>query len=225
MWYGVIPSGVSGNATGTYSIDGQPPVTFILNRPASSASAELSNQVFFETPLLSYDEHTVTVTYTAGGGIPLSLDRLVVREQVSVMSATFSASGFATATAWPSSSAAGYPASRGPYPNPMSGGAIAATVIGSVLGFALIVAALLFFWRRRRRAAAQMPPQGLVPPHVGDEKAVGKADTSSIFSRIREKIKKEKEELDYTKPPTETEQLPAYKVRNSGVEVEVVDRV
>jgi LPXTG-motif cell wall-anchored protein len=108
----------------------------------------------------------------------------------------------------------------------MSGGAIAATVIGSILGFALIVAALLFFWRRRRnrRAAAQAPAQGFVP-HTGDERAVGKADTSTIFSRIREKIKKEKEELDYGKPPVETEQLPAYKARNSGIQEEVVDRV
>lgn len=233
IWYGVIPSGASGNATGTYSIDEQPPVTFVVNHSASGAGGEHHNQVFFETPLLTYDPHTLSVTYTANGGIPFTLDRLVVRDQMD--------NGFSTAssyysytvvapTAWASGSAvAGWPASEGAIYNsrPMSGGAIAATVIGSVLGFALIVAALLFFWRRRRsrRAAAQMPAQGFVPPHPGDEKAIGKADTSSVFSRIREKIKKEKEELDYAKPPVETEQLPAYKARNSGVQNEVVDRV
>ncbi|KAJ2913360.1 hypothetical protein MD484_g7055, partial [Candolleomyces efflorescens] len=221
MWYGVIPDGTTGTAQGTYSIDGQPPVTFVVNRPTSSASGDLLNQVFFETPLLTYGDHSLTVNYTANGGLPLTLDRLVIRDQTEYGLS----SGYATATAWPSASGistwpnSGEAIYRG---RSMSGGAIAGAVIGSVLGFALLVAALFFFLRRRRSRMAAAP--AATPAFVADEKVVGKADTSSIFSRIREKILKEKEELDYAKPPVETEQLPAYKVRNSGVQEAAVDR-
>lgn len=233
IWYGSIPAGAAGNATGTYSIDGQLPVTFVINRSASTGNSGLSNQIFFETPLLPWEQHSISVTYTAGGDFPLSLDRLVVRDQVAVIpAASVSMSG-----AWGSAVATAGSTASDPYRgNPMSGGAIAATVIGSVLGFAILVLAFLFLWRRCRRARAvaaaqtSTEPSGTMAPQarplsLGDEKAAMRSDSSSVFSMIREKIKKEKEELDYSKPPVETEQLPAYKARNSGVQIEVEDRV
>ncbi|KAJ2928548.1 hypothetical protein H1R20_g8569, partial [Candolleomyces eurysporus] len=91
LWYGAIPSEASRTpSTGAYSIDGQPPNTFAIRRIPSSENStsppSLFNQIFFETPVLPFGKHNITVTYT-GSGIPLSLDRLVI-QNFSIQNAT-----------------------------------------------------------------------------------------------------------------------------------------
>ncbi|KAJ2917054.1 hypothetical protein MD484_g3365, partial [Candolleomyces efflorescens] len=82
-WYGAIPSDAPRTpSAGTYSIDGQSATAFSIRRTPSTENStsppSLFNQLFFETPLLPFGDHNITVTYTSSG-IPLSLDHLVIR--------------------------------------------------------------------------------------------------------------------------------------------------
>ncbi|KAJ2928523.1 hypothetical protein H1R20_g8570, partial [Candolleomyces eurysporus] len=117
-WYGTIPSEASRTpSTGAYSIDGQPPTTFTIRRTPSTENStsppSLFNQIFFETPVLPFGEHNITVTY-ASSGTPLSLDRLVIRNS-SIQRTT-------NDKADPSS------------PRPVSASSKASTIVGAVLG-------------------------------------------------------------------------------------------
>ena len=69
------------STTGTWSIDDDPAVTFIVNGSGTS-DIPVYNVKSFETPQYSMDAHNLIVTYdgaSANGTTPLDLAYLVVR--------------------------------------------------------------------------------------------------------------------------------------------------
>lgn len=152
-WYGFIPKEFPGAAaTGSYSIDGQNPVTFPL-QGLPSGSADKYNQKFFETPRLPVGQHNITVVFRGNEKTtPLTLDFLVAQNGTGSMPTSTSSSP----TTMPSVSGSGSSSMNpGPTGNASKNntGAIAGGVLGGiVLGILLV---RLFLWYKMRRQPKQ----------------------------------------------------------------------
>ncbi|KAF8969566.1 hypothetical protein BDZ97DRAFT_1653481, partial [Flammula alnicola] len=147
-WYGFIPTELSHNATsGTYAVDGQTPVTFLLKGlPATSTT--IYNQKFFQTPQLTAGQHKLVVTYQGSTQTtPLTLDYLVVQNG-SIPSTGISSSTGVSSSAGPSATLG---ASNGSNIGKNSNN-IGAIVGGIVGGLAIILLAILGYLYLRRRS-------------------------------------------------------------------------
>lgn len=161
IWYGFIPNNMArGASSGSYSIDGGPPTTFILTGPDNGARGGPSqyNQKFFETPDLPLGTHTIKVTYH-GSNTPLTLQNLVVFNKPQSI-------GVQTVTIASEPTASPNTASQSPSSSPPVG-----TIVGAVVGtlIILIILVLAFFfgrrWYRRRTLPTIAPLPGFVKPN------------------------------------------------------------
>ena len=164
QWYGSIPEEQPRSpSTGTYTIDGGKPTPFTLNGlPGPGPHITLFCQLFFETPRLPYDSHTINVVYN-GPRTPLTLDYLVA---------------FGKNSNSPSAPLSIDPGSSRPGTNPTGNGAlsgtpkdslnIAAIAGGAAGGVVLLLLIILGIWclRRRKRARSTTYPQA--PPTYTD---------------------------------------------------------
>ncbi|TFK31633.1 hypothetical protein BDQ12DRAFT_693806, partial [Crucibulum laeve] len=142
-WVAFIPTELPHtSSSATYSIDGGPPSTFILNG-LSPQSITIYNQIFFTTPDLTPGPHNITVTNRGSGSTtPLAIDYLLVTN----------ASMPNTSNRDPSSTGSDPSQSSSPAQN--NSGAPIGAIVGGVVGGLVLTAVLLgllFFWRRRRR--------------------------------------------------------------------------
>ncbi|KAJ7481803.1 hypothetical protein FB451DRAFT_1237221 [Mycena latifolia] len=145
---GYIPTELPHNASsGTYSIDGGPPVSFVLpGLPAQSAT--LYNSLLFTTNTLISAAHNLVVTY-AGDSTKTPL-------VVSTFYVTNTSTPASTSTSSSSNSTPSPDLSTTPVTTTKSTptAAIAAGTVGVIVVLAL-VAGLVFWCRRRRRRAAE----------------------------------------------------------------------
>ncbi|KAF5330571.1 hypothetical protein D9619_005257 [Psilocybe cf. subviscida] len=141
-WYGFIPKELPiASTTGSYSIDGGSPSSFLLKGLPTNAIT-VYNQKFFQTSTLSPGNHQIIVTYNGGGQTtPLTLDYLVIQN-------------------------ASVPATTPPPAGGQSNGgksniaAIAGGVVGGVVIIALAALGLLFIRRRYRSSAGRSDVKG-----------------------------------------------------------------
>ncbi|KAJ2932104.1 hypothetical protein H1R20_g4975, partial [Candolleomyces eurysporus] len=159
QWYGYIPNNMRrGSSVGSYSIDGQPALTFILNGLPNERRNGPSqyNQLFFETRELSSGTHSIAVTYE-GSRTPLTLQYLVIRNETSITSVHTSINPEPTTNSNVSSESA-------------SSSPPVASIVGAVLGtlIALVILILAFIlgrrWYRRRKRPTIAPLPGFVKP-------------------------------------------------------------
>ncbi|KAF5317886.1 hypothetical protein D9611_014856 [Ephemerocybe angulata] len=163
-WYGFIPEEMSHpSSLATYSIDDEAPIPFVLHGILASdpESPTLYNQEFFQTPLLPYGNHTLTVVHNGNDEqTPLTLDRLVVLDHtantVSVQTADIPLNTSSTAA----------PSGANSQSAPLSSGSIAGAVIGALLLLALLIVGFIFGrrWYRKRSRPIIQPLPGFVPP-------------------------------------------------------------
>ncbi|KAG6907187.1 hypothetical protein DXG01_010030 [Tephrocybe rancida] len=169
-WYGwLLVNSPHNIASGSYSVDGSVAGNFDFgNTPAVNVTHP--NALFFSTPDLPFDLHTLVVTYNGGPGnapSPLSLGYLILTG-TSITSAIPSAPpGISSSPlSSPTSTSTSTPQPSTPAP-PV--GAIVGGVVG---GLALIALALLclWWWRRRKVAEVEQPPSGpMVQPFMLSE--------------------------------------------------------
>ncbi|RXW17993.1 hypothetical protein EST38_g7851 [Candolleomyces aberdarensis] len=147
------------SSVGSYSIDGQPALTFILSGPPTGRRNGPSqyNQLFFETRELSPGTHDIAVTYQ-GSRTPLTLQYLVIRNETSITSVHTSIIPEPTANTNVSSESA-------------SSSPPVASIVGAVLGtlITLVILILAFIlgrrWYRRRKLPTIAPLPGFVKPN------------------------------------------------------------
>ncbi|KAH9479176.1 hypothetical protein JR316_0007762 [Psilocybe cubensis] len=79
-WYGIVPSELPPTSSqGTYAIDGNPAMPFVLAGLSPNSVTEY-NQIFIQTPQLSPGPHTMTVTYEGDTeSTPLTLQYILVQ--------------------------------------------------------------------------------------------------------------------------------------------------
>ncbi|KAJ2916946.1 hypothetical protein MD484_g3474, partial [Candolleomyces efflorescens] len=145
-WVGWTPSGYPrGDSQASYSVDSEPATRFTI-RGLPERSASLFNQRLFETPLLPYGEHTLTVTHE-GSAAPLTLDHLLVQNGDIILPGGQSsgndgldADSAATGTGQNSTPSSGPPV-----------GAIVGGAIGGTAVALFCVLGLIWYLRRRKR--------------------------------------------------------------------------
>ncbi|KAF9053163.1 hypothetical protein BJ165DRAFT_1523887 [Panaeolus papilionaceus] len=139
-WFGFIPRELPiAPAAGTYSIDDDTPINFLLNGLPNKDVPTIYNQEFFRTSDYSPGLHKLTVTFLGSGQTtPLTLDYLVVRNGT-VLSA---GNGGNNSTSPPGSS------NNGNEKSSSNTGAIVGGILG---GLAILVGAFLVFFYMRRR--------------------------------------------------------------------------
>ncbi|TFK31634.1 hypothetical protein BDQ12DRAFT_105831 [Crucibulum laeve] len=142
-WFAFIPTELSHTASSaTYSIDGGPPSTFILNGLPAQSTITIYNQIFFTSPDLTPGPHNITVTNRGNGSTtPLAIDYLLVTN--ASMSDTSNHDPSSTGSD-PSQSSTAQSDSGPPI------GAIVGGVVGGLVLIAILLG-LLFFWKRRQR--------------------------------------------------------------------------
>ncbi|KAF4614928.1 hypothetical protein D9613_002589 [Agrocybe pediades] len=160
--------------TGTYSIDGQPPVSFNLNGTAAKDTGMQFNQVFFQTSLLEGKNHTIEVSYQGDATkTPLSLSVLQVQHGANILSSSTTSSLQSSTSSFISSTSGTVTATSSSQNK--SGSTHAGAIIGGTLGgvatILVICALVLIIVGRRRRtdsnhdgaASSSRPPTSTVP--------------------------------------------------------------
>ncbi|KAJ2917047.1 hypothetical protein MD484_g3362, partial [Candolleomyces efflorescens] len=146
------------SSVGSYSIDGEPSVSFILNGlPGERRNGPSQyNQLFFDTRELPLGTHDITVTYQ-GSRTPLTLQYLIIRNQTSSTSVHTFINPEPTANTNVSSSTS---SSTPPV------GTIVGAVLGTLIALVILVLAFIFGrrWLRRRRLPTIAPLPGFVKP-------------------------------------------------------------
>ncbi|KAJ7248174.1 hypothetical protein B0H12DRAFT_1186624 [Mycena haematopus] len=139
--FGYVPTELPHNSTsGSYTIDGGPPVAFTLAGLAAQ-SPTLYNNLFFTTNTLTPANHNLVVSYAGDSSkTPLAVGAFYVTN-TSTLSTT------STTPNNPASSDTAKTTNTKSKPSPV--GAIAGGAIGCVAVLAILVG--LFFWCRRRR--------------------------------------------------------------------------
>jgi hypothetical protein len=187
-WFGYIKHPSSRfETTGTYSIDGEPPINFTLSGlpPGPGSTSTLSNQKFFQIDQLSPTSHKLQVQYAGSDSkTPLTLDYLIIQNGTS-SSTTTPTSSLPTSTSSYPTSTSSLPTSTSSLPGPTSteitvsatsspnGSVRVGPIVGGVIGgLALLVFAilgLLFLLRRRheRNVSSSTPwPFDYTPLHL-----------------------------------------------------------
>ncbi|KAF8972207.1 hypothetical protein BDZ97DRAFT_1016956 [Flammula alnicola] len=160
-------------ATATYSIDGQPPIPFILNGIAAETTGVQYSQILFQTSSFSPGLHTIGVVYEGNSeATPLSLQTIIIQngtvppslpEPIETFSLT---SDGAAAT----SSSATVQSSQVDNPNPKAGtnskniGAIVGGVIGGLAVILFAAFAVLLLRERTKRRYLKAPSSHFVRP-------------------------------------------------------------
>ncbi|PPR02068.1 hypothetical protein CVT24_011167 [Panaeolus cyanescens] len=153
-WFGFIPRELPlGPAAGTYSIDDNTPVNFLLNGLPNRDSPTIYNQEFFRTSDYPAGLHKLTVNFLGSGQTtPLTLDYLVIRNGTV---STGNTNNNGTDTPGSSNTTDAHKSSS-------NVGAIVGGVLG---GLAILVFAFLAFFYMRRRdrmlKAKNAPPQNI----------------------------------------------------------------
>ncbi|EAU90396.2 hypothetical protein CC1G_00780 [Coprinopsis cinerea okayama7 len=155
-WYGYTPDEFPiAPSVAEFSVDGAPPITFILPGLERGRDPAQYNQLLFATGPLRQGPHTVVVTHH-GSQAPLTLNYLIIKEEF--VPPSFTTSSPATESAVPQENLS----------NPPSPGTIAGAVIGSICAVSLIVLAAFFYLRRRHKSELPMiqPLPGFVKPEA-----------------------------------------------------------
>ncbi|KAF4615485.1 hypothetical protein D9613_002591 [Agrocybe pediades] len=193
IWLGFYDNGLPMDATtGSYSIDGQAPVSFPLNGIAAKDTGVQYNQVFFQTPKLEAKTHTIEVLYQGDATkAPLSLFVLQIQNgtspstttapgQSSVSGSTSSISGTGSAT-HTTTLDVGIKSSKDNTP----------TLVGGILGgigLLLVIGILALFILRKRRRRNDMrgtgptedpPTAEIIQPFLLNDNHVGSPPTLS----------------------------------------------
>ncbi|KAJ7326177.1 hypothetical protein DFH08DRAFT_884997 [Mycena albidolilacea] len=146
--FGYVPTELPHNSSsGTYTIDGGPPVSFVLNGLAAQ-SATLYNALMFTTNTLTPATHNIVVTYGGDASeTPLAVGTFYVTNTSTPSSGTQTSSS--------SGNSAASAASTGTVTTTKSSpvGAIVGGTLGC-LAILMLIAALVFWCRRRRRREA-----------------------------------------------------------------------
>ncbi|KDR71807.1 hypothetical protein GALMADRAFT_159207 [Galerina marginata CBS 339.88] len=142
-------------ATGTYSIDGQNPVPFILNGSIGQNTDGQFRQAFFDSTQLAAGSHVLEVVYQGTSETtPLTISSLVIQNGTSPLTMT--------PTTTDQSS---HPSSNPTTTHRFSRiGLIVGCSIGSLLALCLIVALLWFHRRRKLEAAKIRIPEAYIYP-------------------------------------------------------------
>ena len=146
IWYGTETNGSS--TTGTWSVDDNPAVSFIVNGLGSS-DIPVHNIKYFETPQYSMEAHNLIVTYNgtgANGSTPLDLAYLVVRNGTLANLPSSQTNATTTQVANP----------------PAASTNIGAIVGGTLAGAGCLFIVILVIFLRRRRVSAK---DQLIPRH------------------------------------------------------------
>ena len=153
-WVGYTQPLSSGTpASSTYSIDGQPPISFPI--PVSPDNNTYFNQILFKTGELSPGEHKLAVTYTGNTtSAPLALNYFV-QEGANSTSSNSSSNATTTSTSVPSVTSPNSSSSTSNVGTSSSTTNIdrkpTGAIVGSVIGGVVLISLLLglFFIRRR----------------------------------------------------------------------------
>ncbi|KAH6902396.1 hypothetical protein BKA70DRAFT_671133 [Coprinopsis sp. MPI-PUGE-AT-0042] len=151
----------AGNSTATYSIDGRPPVTFVVPGLGRNTLLPMFGQSFFKVSNLGSGVHELIVTYN-GQAAPLAFDHLRVEDGDIIQTALTREVGGDNSPGGGNSSGGGKKAPIGA----IVGGAVG----GAVLLLALL--ALVLFMKKRKkkqRAEAAAAAAVYVPPHSPTE--------------------------------------------------------
>ncbi|KAF9557159.1 hypothetical protein CPC08DRAFT_820057 [Agrocybe pediades] len=160
--------------TATYSIDGQAPVSFDLNGNSAKGPGHQYSQVFFQTPLLEPNNHTLTVSYQGDSTkTPLALESLEVQNGISTSSTSSTAPGQNTVSSTtPTSTSPGNSASSTAMTTAgkkkfVSIGPIIGGVVGGIGLILIIVAIVIVILKKRslnRRHGSHLQTAQVVHP-------------------------------------------------------------
>jgi len=172
-WYGVVPvDAPSTSTTGSYSIDDNESVLFLLQGIQSKTLPQY-NQKFFETLLYSAGPHSIVVTYLGNSQTtPLTLDYLIIQNGTflstpvpSLMPLSSSIGTSTTATllqTLPSTTSADMNGPKSDKTIQIVGGALGSLAL---VGFALIILHLRQRRKRRQGCILTQVPGIVVPPN------------------------------------------------------------
>ena len=160
---GIVPNGFPlNNSSATYTIDGQPPITFVVPALTSTALASLFNQILFQTGNLSTGNHKLVVTYQGNSETaPLAINYFLVQDAPSPSTSSTSGgttttgttttgtatsfSSVPTGTSYNSTSSQGSTSKKSPI----------AAIVGGVSGGLILLLLFMFLILRRKHRKAQ----------------------------------------------------------------------
>ncbi|KAH6902395.1 hypothetical protein BKA70DRAFT_1405051 [Coprinopsis sp. MPI-PUGE-AT-0042] len=151
----------TGNSTATYSIDGRPPVTFVVPGLGRNPLLPMFGQPLFEVKNLDSGVHELIVTYN-GQAAPLVFEHLQVEDGDIIQTALTRDVGGDTPPAGGNSS--------GGKKTPI--GAIVGGAVGGAVLLLALLALVLFMKKRKERQRAQAAAAAaavFVPPHSPTE--------------------------------------------------------
>ncbi|TFK30290.1 hypothetical protein FA15DRAFT_663694 [Coprinopsis marcescibilis] len=165
-WVGWIPEGSSGDAGGSYSVDGGQSIAFGIPGPLNPETqpGSLFFQTLFETSPMPAGEHNISVFYRGPSrSTPLALDHFLIDggdilfPGPPIDDTPDSAIPSPTKTAGPSNSS--------PVPLPL--GAIIGAVLGGLALIILFILAILFIRRRMKHNLPPIPFRTTSQPIIG----------------------------------------------------------
>ncbi|KAF5316677.1 hypothetical protein D9619_006223 [Psilocybe cf. subviscida] len=179
-WYGFIPKELPvKSATATYTIDNGPPATFVLPGLSGNNPVTVYNQQFFQTPVLPYGHHNISVLFNGATQktTPLTLDYLIVQN------GTQSKPPSVLSTPTPTSSATGSTAFNG-----TAIGGIVGGIVGVIL--LIIIGIFGFFILKKRKVQRDrgFDPKTSIPiPFITRSNSATEASISSSrpFATVR----------------------------------------
>ncbi|KAF8902423.1 hypothetical protein CPB84DRAFT_1846351 [Gymnopilus junonius] len=151
QWYGILSHEFSNaNSPASYSIDGGPEYPLVIDGSLGGQQVELLNQRVFETPVLPFGPHNITVRFDSPSGTstPLTLTHLFIQNGTLTSPAP---SSTLPASTPPSASSL----SRSGVSKKTNVAAIVGGLLGSLLFFCLL--AFIFFQYQKHRNAKWKP--------------------------------------------------------------------
>jgi hypothetical protein len=161
----------------TYSVDGNPPITFPVESPTNpAANSFLSNQMLFNTGQLSPGQHELVVTYLGNNETVPIFFGYFVQQDGPLALASPTSSNTPTSTSVPSGTNSS-PSTIQVHMKPT--GAIIGGVIGGLVLISLLLA--LFFFLRRRKALSKPHTVPQASPDVVNPFTVSTSNPTSTF--------------------------------------------